>query len=120
MANFIAQSAVLVSIVMLLFIVQPILTLIICLTLGLSFALIFYFSKNVLKRLGSEHLKQNAKRFAIVSEAFGAVKEIKARFWLNKISDYWQYQEAKWYNWAQVFFKVKFIIFYWKINLYFY
>jgi ABC-type multidrug transport system fused ATPase/permease subunit len=79
MANFIAQSAVLVSIVMLLFVVQPILTLIICLTLGLSFALIFYFSKNVLKRLGSEHLKQNAKRFAIVSEAFGAVKEIKVR-----------------------------------------
>jgi ABC-type multidrug transport system fused ATPase/permease subunit len=79
MANFIAQSAVLVSIVILLFVVQPILTLIICLTLGLSFALIFYFSKNVLKRLGSEHLKQNAKRFAIVSEAFGAVKEIKVR-----------------------------------------
>jgi ABC-type multidrug transport system fused ATPase/permease subunit len=79
MANLIAQSAVVLSIITLLFIVHPILTVIICLTLGLSFALIFYFSKNVLKRLGLEHLKQNAKRFTIVSEAFGAVKEIKVR-----------------------------------------
>ena len=79
MMNFIAQSAVLLAITTLLFIVEPTVTLIAGLILGISFAIIFYFTKNILKKLGSEHLKENTKRFKIVSEAFGAVKEIKVR-----------------------------------------
>ena len=79
MMNFIAQSAVMLAITILLLILEPFLTLIFGSILGISFAIIYYFTKNILSRLGSENLKENTKRFIIVSEAFGAIKEIKTK-----------------------------------------
>ena len=77
MMNFVAQSAVTIAIIILLLILEPFLTLIFASILGISFVIIYYFTKNILSDLGSENLKENTKRFTIISEAFGAIKEIK-------------------------------------------
>jgi ABC-type multidrug transport system fused ATPase/permease subunit len=53
------------------------LALIISLSLGYVYLLIFYFVRNFLNRSGEERLKNNQLRFTAVSEAFGAIKEIK-------------------------------------------
>ena len=79
MMNFVAQSAVTIAIIILLLILEPFLTLIFASILGISFVIIYYFTKNILSDLGSENLKENTKRFTIISEAFGAIKEIKVR-----------------------------------------
>jgi ABC-type multidrug transport system fused ATPase/permease subunit len=57
--------------------VNPILTLLITLTLSVSYGLIYYFSKNFLSRIGSKRLKLNERRFFILNEAFNAFKAIK-------------------------------------------
>ena len=38
---------------------------------------VFYLMKNYLSRIGAERLTANKNRFAVVSEAFGATKEVK-------------------------------------------
>jgi ABC-type bacteriocin/lantibiotic exporter with double-glycine peptidase domain len=55
------------------------LALIISLSLGCVYLLIFYFVRNFLNRSGEERLKNNQLRFTTVSETFGAIKEIKVR-----------------------------------------
>ena len=53
------------------------LALIVSLSLGFVYLLIFCFVRNFLNRSGEERLKNNQLRFTAVSEAFGAIKEIK-------------------------------------------
>jgi ABC-type bacteriocin/lantibiotic exporter with double-glycine peptidase domain len=53
------------------------LALIVSLSLGCVYLLIFYFVRKFLNRSGEERLKNNQLRFTAVSEAFGAIKEIK-------------------------------------------
>ena len=77
MINFIAQSLVAFAILMLLIFVDLKLALIVGLTLGSSYALIYKFTRSILKRTGNEVKNANKWRFTAVSEAFGAVKEIK-------------------------------------------
>lgn len=75
--ELVARSAVTITILSLLIITNPKLTLIVGFTLGFSYFAIFKLSKSYISRLGEERLKSNEKRFISISEAFGAIKEIK-------------------------------------------
>ena len=72
-ANFILTFAIIV----LLITVDPKLALIISLSLGISYLLIFYYVRTFLRQNGEERLKNNKLRFTVISEAFGAAKEVK-------------------------------------------
>ena len=75
--GLIAAIFVLFAILILLFVVDAKLTFIVVLSLGGSYLLIFFLVNKPLKKSGQERLKSNQLRFVAVSEAFGAVKEIK-------------------------------------------
>jgi ABC-type bacteriocin/lantibiotic exporter with double-glycine peptidase domain len=77
MITLISQSAVTIVLLILLAIVDYKLLLIIGLVLIAIYALIFKISRNVLVRIGVERLKANQRRFTVISEAFGAFKEVK-------------------------------------------
>ena len=75
--ELIAKSAVTITIIILLIIVDFKLALIVGFSIGLAYVLIFYRVNTYLKQIGEESLKNNELRFKAVSEAFGAIKEIK-------------------------------------------
>jgi ABC-type multidrug transport system fused ATPase/permease subunit len=75
--SLIAATFVVFAILILLFVVDAKLTFIVSLSLGGSYLLIFSLVNKPLKKSGQERLKNNELRFLAVSEAFGAVKEIK-------------------------------------------
>lgn len=77
MVNLIAQGAVAVALLMLLILIDPKLAFIVGLTLAAAFALVFRATQRLLTRLGTERVKANQARFTTVSEAFGAIKEVK-------------------------------------------
>jgi len=72
-------SRILVSftIILLLVFVDPKLTLIVFITFGLVYLLIYAVSSKYIKDIGHTRLKSNKIRFNVISEAFGAIKEIK-------------------------------------------
>ena len=73
----IVQLAVTIAILTLLILVDPKLVLIVGLTFGLAYGLIYKITRSFISRIGEERLRTNKFRFKAVSEAFGAVKEIK-------------------------------------------
>jgi len=75
--EMIAKGAVAVAIITLLVIIDPKLSLIVGLSLGCAYLIIFYFVRNYLNQTGKERLKNNELRFTIVNEAFGATKAVK-------------------------------------------
>ena len=75
--DLIAKSTVTIAIIVLLIIVDPKLALIVGLSLSITYVLIYYSFSKYLKKIGKDSLKNNQLRFTAVSEAFGAVKEIK-------------------------------------------
>ncbi len=75
--EIIANSMVTITIITLLILVNPKLTLIVGFSLGGAYGLIFYFLSKYLKGIGKERLKNNELRFTAVSDAFGASKEVK-------------------------------------------
>jgi ATP-binding cassette, subfamily B, bacterial PglK len=75
--NLIAQSVIAFALLILIIFTNPKLALIIGLTLSIAFGIIYKLSKSFLKRIGEERVKRNQVRFTILSEAFGAFKEIK-------------------------------------------
>lgn len=77
LVELIAKSFVVIAIVTLLIIVDPKLALIVGFSLASIYALIFYFSRNHLNQIGKERLRNNELRFKVLSDAFGAAKEIK-------------------------------------------
>ena len=77
MINLITRSVVAIAVLTLLIVVDAKLTLIVGVTLGLTYLIIFTFTRSILKYIGNERFKANRWRFTTVSEAFGAVKEIK-------------------------------------------
>ena len=60
-----------------LIIADPKLAFIVSFSIIITYGLIFYSISNILYKLGKERFKNNHFRFRIVSEAFGAAKEIK-------------------------------------------
>lgn len=73
----IAQSTVAFALLILLIIVDPLLAFNVGIVLGLAYISIFVAVRGWLKRLGQARIKANRERFTVVSEAFGAAKEIK-------------------------------------------
>ena len=77
MMDLVAYLFVTITIFTLLIIIDPILSLSIGAIFGISYGLIYKFTKTLLNRIGKERLNANQIRFTSVSEAFNATKEIK-------------------------------------------
>ncbi len=75
--DLIAKSLVTISIVVLLIFINPSLALIVSITLGGAYGIIFYFVRRYLNQIGKKRLKNNNLRFMVIKEAFGATKEVK-------------------------------------------
>jgi ABC-type multidrug transport system fused ATPase/permease subunit len=75
--ELIAKGILVITLITLLAIVDLKLTLIVGLTLGCAYILIFFIIRNFLSQIGKKRLKNNQLRFTAVIEAFGAAKEVK-------------------------------------------
>ena len=75
--EILAKSMVVISIITLLILTDPKLALIVGLSLGLAYGMIYILTRKYLTRIGKEREKSNSLRFLTVLEAFGAVKELK-------------------------------------------
>jgi ATP-binding cassette, subfamily B, bacterial PglK len=75
--EIIAKSMIIIAIIILLIIADPKLAFIVSFSITIIYGLIFYSISNILYKLGKERFTNNHFRFRIVSEAFGAAKEIK-------------------------------------------
>ena len=77
MMDLIAQSMIVVALLSLLIIVDIKVALSVFFTVGLAYWLIYKFSRKFINKIGQERLKANELRFISLSEAFGAVKQVK-------------------------------------------
>jgi ABC-type multidrug transport system fused ATPase/permease subunit len=75
--DLIAKGILVILLIVLLFAADPKLMLIVGLSLGSAYLFIFYLVSNFLNKSGKERLENNQLRFTTISEAFGAVKEVK-------------------------------------------
>ena len=75
--NLVTHIFLTISIVFLLLLVNPILTLSMLFVFGLFYFLIFIYFKNKLDKMGIKRLNDNETRFKSTTEAFGAIKELK-------------------------------------------
>ena len=75
--ELIAKSMISIAIISLLIITEPKLAFIVGLSLGGAYSIIFITMRKYLIQMGDIRLKNNQLRFTVVSESFGAVKEIK-------------------------------------------
>ena len=82
--ELVAKSILTIFIIILLLIANPKLTMIILVSIGSIYGLIFFLIRSYLNLLGKRGFECNEQRFTAISEAFGAVKEIKL-FGLEKI-----------------------------------
>tara|TARA_B100001540_G_C15812265_1_gene645189 strand:+ start:2469 stop:4262 length:1794 start_codon:yes stop_codon:yes gene_type:complete len=91
MMNLITQITVTIALLILLILVDPKLTLIIVLTFSTAYGLIYKFNRNLMSRIGKEIFKANQERFAALTEAFGASKEVKVggleQIYIKRFSD---------------------------------
>ena len=74
-----AKGLVTICLITLLFLVDPKLTLIVGLTIGSTYLLIFNSLRKYITKIGNKRLINNNLRFIAVNEAFGAIKEIKIK-----------------------------------------
>jgi ABC-type multidrug transport system fused ATPase/permease subunit len=79
LATLISQAIVVLLILIFLLINDVIVTLSVGLFLALSYGMAIFFMKNTLSRISLERAKANNDRFIVISEAFGAFKEVKSR-----------------------------------------
>lgn len=74
---FVCQGLVAIALLAFLILIDPMLALIIGLILGVSYVLIFSLLGKAIKEMGTQRLDANERRFSVINEAFGAIKEIK-------------------------------------------
>ncbi len=90
MLTLIAQGTVAIFLITLLIFVNPIISLVVAIVLGLAYTLVYWASRKYLNRIGEERLNANQQRFNAVNEAFGASKEVKLgnleNIYLNRFS----------------------------------
>ena len=77
MVALIANGMISISLIVILIIVNPKLSLIVGFSLVGTYGIIFYFTRYYLSRIGKKRLINNQLRFTALSEAFGAAKEVK-------------------------------------------
>lgn len=75
--ELLTKSMVTITILILLICFDPKMTIIILLTLGISYGLTYRFFQNYLIKIGNEVRTTNTKRFNAMLEAFGGIKELK-------------------------------------------
>lgn len=75
--ELISKSIVTLALISLIVLADPKLTLVVGLSLGSAYILIYFYVRNYLNRTGEERLLNNKLRFTAVSDAFGAAKEVK-------------------------------------------
>jgi ABC-type multidrug transport system fused ATPase/permease subunit len=75
--ELVAKGTVVIFLIILLALVDPVFTFVVSLSLVIIYLSIFYLVRNYLNRIGRERLKNDQLRFATISEALGAIKEIK-------------------------------------------
>ena len=101
MIELVAKGMIAAVLIVLLIIIDSKLAIIVGLTFGATYGLIFYIVKNYLYKFGKRRLKNNNLRFITASEAFSASKEVKFRGleqqYVNKFSN-----SAKTYAQTQV------------------
>lgn len=88
--DLIAKSMIAIAITVLLFIANPKIALIVSISLGGVYLIIFYIVREHINKIGKDRLKNNELRFMAISETFGAIKEIKVgkleQIYLNRFS----------------------------------
>jgi ABC-type multidrug transport system fused ATPase/permease subunit len=75
--NLISSGIIATSIIVLLFIIQPILALAISVVFSLLYILIFYTVRKFLDRKGKERYTLNTLKYKYVNETFGGIKDVK-------------------------------------------
>ena len=75
--DLIARGLVAIALIVLLVIADPKLALMVAVTIGGGYGIIYKIIKSYLSKIGEERFKNNQLRFLSLSEAFAAVKEIK-------------------------------------------
>ena len=73
----IASSMVAITITILLIITDPKLALVVTVSLGTAYGIVYKFIRSYLDKIGKESLISNELRFTAISESFGAAKEVK-------------------------------------------
>ena len=76
LVDLIGSGIITISLLILIILVNPVLTTIAGVLLIGAYLIIYFFLKNYINHLGKERTINNLLRFTIVSEAFGAIKEI--------------------------------------------
>ncbi len=77
MISLITNILITLTLFMMLVFVEPKLTSIVILTMCIFYGLVYKFNKNLMSRIGKEVFIANEKRYKILTEAFGASKEVK-------------------------------------------
>lgn len=89
--DILTKSLIVIAIITLLILVDLKLTLIVSFVIIGVYGLIVYFIRGYIFRLGKQNLKNNELRFIAISEAFGAVKQVKIRgleeYYIKQFSD---------------------------------
>ena len=90
--DLISKCMIVFVLVILLIVVNPKIAIIVGITLGSSYIVIFYFVQNYLNRIGKKRLLNNQLRYKTTLEAFGAIKEVKVNGLKEKyINNFEQY-----------------------------
>ena len=79
MITLIARGAGTIALLSLLIIIDAFLALTVGVVLVFAYFLVFQCTRSFLLRIGEERVQANETRFTSVSEAFGAIKEVKVR-----------------------------------------
>ena len=91
MMNLITNIILAFTIFVLLVLVEPKLAGIVLLTMCTFYGLVYKFNKNLLTKIGEEIFLANEKIFKVLSEAFGASKEVKVggleEIYINQFSE---------------------------------
>ena len=90
--ELIAKAVVSIAIIVLLIFIDPKIALVTGFSIGGIYLLIYYILHRYINRIGKERLINNQQRFLTISEAFGAIKDIKIggleKVYINSFSKY--------------------------------
>ena len=75
--QIIAHGVVALVLIMLLVVVDPFLTAVVATSLCSAYGSVYFIARGPLKRLGDKRVSANQRRFRIVQETFGGIKEVK-------------------------------------------